>query len=88
MSVNKSETQRIWWSMADLKEKTGRGEDWLKENILLRPSFKRILDIENGGMVYYPENRGDQWCFIASRMSEFLENHFNEIFINKKKEAM
>jgi phage pi2 protein 07 len=71
---------KVWWSMQDLKERTGYSEDWLKENILLQPRYKKILDIENGGFVYYPEKRGERWCFIASRMEEFLQKHFAEIF--------
>lgn len=74
---------KLWWSMQDLKNQTGRSEDWLKEKILLRQCYKAILDIENGGFVYYPQSRGDRWCFIASRMNEFLEKHFAEIFLGK-----
>jgi len=43
-----------------------------------------MLDIENGGFVYYPEKKGERWCFIASRMEEFLEKHFRDIFMKKE----
>jgi len=66
--------------MKDLEEVTGYSDDWLKENILLRPAYKKILDLENGGFVYYPEKRGEKWMFIASRMQEFLEKYFMQIF--------
>ncbi|WP_373370402.1 DUF771 domain-containing protein [Alkalicoccobacillus plakortidis] len=66
--------------MQDLKDKTGRSEDWLKEKILLKPAYMKKLDIDRGGFVYYPESRGDKWCFLAKRMEEFLTNHFVEIF--------
>lgn len=75
---------KVWWSMQDLKERTGYSEDWLKENILLHPRYKTMLDIENGGFVYYPEKKGERWCFIASRMEEFLEKHFRDIFMKKE----
>jgi phage pi2 protein 07 len=75
---------KVWWSMADLKAKTGYSEDWLKEHILLKQSYKKILDIENGGFVYYPEKRGEQWCFIASKMEAFLITHFSQIFGEKE----
>lgn len=75
--------KKIWWSMGDLKAKTGYSEDWLKENILLKPVYKKILDIENGGFVYYPVKRGEQWCFIAERMEMFLIKHFAQIFGQK-----
>lgn len=66
--------------MKDLEQATGYSDDWLKENILLRPYYKKMLDLENGGFVYYPEKRGEKWMFIASRMQEFLEKHFIQIF--------
>ena len=71
---------KIWWTMKDLEEVTGYSDDWLKENILLRPHYKKILDIESGGFCYYPEKRGEKWLFVASRMQEFLEKHFVDIF--------
>jgi phage pi2 protein 07 len=72
--------QKIWWTMKDLEQATGYSDDWLKDKILLRPHYKKILDIENGGFVYYPEKRGEKWLFIAYRMEEFLERHFVQIF--------
>nr|WP_209794475.1 DUF771 domain-containing protein [Cytobacillus luteolus] len=72
--------QKVWWTMKDLEQVTGYSDDWLKENILLRPAFKKILDLENGGFVYYPEKRREKWLFIALKMQEFLENHFAQIF--------
>jgi len=71
---------KIWWTMKDLEQATGYSDDWLKEKILLRPSYKKILDLESGGFVYYPEKRGEKWLFIASRMQEFLEKYFVQIF--------
>ncbi|MFS8651430.1 MAG: DUF771 domain-containing protein [Caldibacillus sp.] len=71
---------KIWWTMKDLEQVTGYCDDWLKQNILLQPRYKQILDIDNGGFVYYPEKRGEKWLFVASRMQEFLEKYFAEIF--------
>ncbi|MED4830699.1 DUF771 domain-containing protein [Geobacillus stearothermophilus] len=78
---------KVWWSMQDLKEHTGYSEDWLKEHILLHPRYKPMLDIENGGFVYYPERKGERWCFIASKMEEFLQKHFRDIFLKKEEAA-
>lgn len=75
----KNAIPKIWWTMQDLEKVTGYSDDWLKENILLQPRFKKILDLDNGGFVYYPEKRGERWLFIASRMQEFLERHFVDI---------
>jgi phage pi2 protein 07 len=71
---------KIWWTMKDLEQVTGYSDDWLKEKILFKPMYKKILDLENGGFVYYPEKRGEKWLFIASRMQEFLEKYFVQIF--------
>lgn len=71
---------KIWWTMKDLEQATGYSDDWLKDKILLRPAYKKILDLENGGFVYYPERRGEKWMFVAARMQEFLEKHFIQIF--------
>jgi len=71
---------KIWWEMKDLEQVTGYSDDWLKEKILFQPHYKKILDLENGGFVHYPEKRGEKWMFIASRMQEFLEKYFIQIF--------
>lgn len=71
--------------MKDLEQVTGYSQDWLKDKILLQPTYIKILDLENGGFVYYPKSRGDRWCFIATRMEEFLEKYFKEIFIGGAK---
>lgn len=72
--------KKLWWTMKDLENVTGYSDDWLKEKILFQPCYKKILDIDNGGFVYYPEKRGEKWMFIATRMQEFLEKYFSQIF--------
>jgi phage pi2 protein 07 len=74
---------KIWWTMKDLEAATGYSDDWLKDNILLRPHYKKLLDLDNGGFVYYPSKRGEKWMFIASRMQEFLERYFIQIMGGK-----
>lgn len=71
--------KKIWWTMKDLEHATGYSDDWLKEKILLRPCYKKVLDLENGGFVYYPAKRGEKWMFIADKMQEFLEKNFLQI---------
>lgn len=83
VQVNEETVKKVWWCMRDLEEATGYSDDWLKENILLRPAYKKILDLEQGGFVYYPEKRGEKWLFIASRMQEFLEKYFVQIFARR-----
>ncbi|PMC35734.1 DUF771 domain-containing protein [Bacillus sp. UMB0899] len=74
------ELQGRFWSMQDLEERINKKRDWIKENILYKPKFKAILDINNGGFVYYPEKKGQNWSFQATQMAKFLEGHFVEIF--------
>lgn len=88
--IKKSELERyqkeslkgVWWSMRDLEERVNRKHEWIKENILYPPQFKEMLDVKNGGFVYYPENQGQAWAFQATKMAEFLEKYFGEVFIN------
>lgn len=78
--LKKQELSGVYWNMKDLERRTGRKAEWLKERILYKPRFKKILDAENGGFVYYPKVRGETWAFQASKMAEFLDRHFHQIF--------
>lgn len=69
-----------WWTMKDLQKRLNRSDKWIKENILYPSRFRKILDCENGGFVYYPKGKGETWSFQASRMAEFLDHHFAEIY--------
>jgi phage pi2 protein 07 len=82
--MKKSELEGVYWSMQDLESRVSRKQVWIKENILYPPRFKKILDIENGGFVFYPKAKGQNWSFQASRMTVFLEKNFSEIFKGTK----
>ncbi len=69
-----------YWTMKDLEERVGKKQEWIKENILYPPKFKKNLDVSQGGFVYYPKTKGEKWSFLASRMSRFLEDNFYSIF--------
>ncbi|MBA1160316.1 DUF771 domain-containing protein [Bacillus licheniformis] len=69
-----------YWSMQDLEERTNKKRDWIKENILYKPKFRMILDVNYGGFVYYPERKGQNWSFQANKMAKFLDENFAEIF--------
>ncbi len=77
----------VWWSMKDLEKRTSKKSEWIKENILYQPRFKRFIDAENGGFVYYPQSQGQTWAFQAKEMAEFLEVYFSSI-LTKPKEAV
>lgn len=70
----------VYWTMRDLENRTGRKQRWLKESLLYRPEFKKVLDAKSGGCVHYPEAQGQPWSFHAKRMAEFLDKNFEKIF--------
>lgn len=78
--LKKQELAGVYWSMKDLEKRINRKSAWIKANILYPPKFKKILDVENGGFVFYPKTQGQTWSFLASKMTEFLEKHFAQIF--------
>lgn len=72
----------VWWNMKDLERRISREQQWIKEKILYPTRFRKILDTENGGFVFYPKNRGQPWSFKATEMAEFLDKHFQDILEN------
>jgi|SRR5690625_1767073 len=78
--LKKESLSGVYWTMKDLEERVGKKQLWIKENILFPTRFKKILDIDNGGFVYYPERSGQTWSFQANKMAEFLDEYFADIF--------
>lgn len=86
--INKVELQELkqqslsgtFWTMRDLEQRTGKKQEWIKENILYPSRFRNKLDIKNGGFVFYPERQGQTWSFQAIEMAAFLDKHFSQIF--------
>lgn len=76
------ELKGIYWTMEDLEERTKKKSEWIKEHILYPSRFRKILDSENGGFVFYPKSSGQSWAFQASKMADFLDNYFQDIFSN------
>ena len=70
----------VYWNMKDLQKRVNKSDKWIKEKILYPSRFRKILDIENGGFVYYPQSQGQTWSFKANEMSRFLDKYFNQIF--------
>lgn len=83
--LKKQQLTGVYWTMNDLEKRVGKKQEWIKENILYPTKFKKILDVENGGFVFYPEVRGQTWSFHALKMAEFLDKHFNQIFCREEK---
>lgn len=62
----------VYWNMKDLEKKTARKSEWIKENILYPSRFRKVLDSVNGGFVFYPQAKGQNWSFQASKMVSFF----------------
>ncbi len=69
--------------MKNLEERRNKKHEWLKEKILYPQRFRKILDVKNGGFVYYPDSKGKTWAFQATKMTEFLDKNFQNIFGDK-----
>ncbi|KIO62091.1 hypothetical protein B4065_3311 [Caldibacillus thermoamylovorans] len=78
--LKRQELTGVYWTMKDLQKRINKSDRWIKDNILYPSKFRKILDVENGGFVYYPKNQGQTWSFQATKMAAFLEKHFKEIF--------
>jgi len=70
----------VYWSMKDLEARVKRKNEWIKEYILYPPKFRKHLDANSGGFVYYPKSQGQTWLFHAQKMTEFLDKNFSQIF--------
>lgn len=78
--LRKKSLTGTYWNMKDLERRTGKKHEWIKENILYPSSFRKVLDVNNGGFVYYPEKNGQSWSFNANKMAVFLEDNFSKIY--------
>ena len=78
--LKKLQLAGVYWSMKDLEKRVNRKSEWIKENILCPTRFKKVLDAENGGFVFYPRSKGQTWSFQASKMAKFLDENFDRIF--------
>lgn len=70
----------VYWNMGELAKRTNKSTNWLKDNILYQPKFKKELDSRNGGCVFYPQAQGQPWAFKAKEMAIFLDKNFHRIF--------
>ncbi|MED1094679.1 DUF771 domain-containing protein [Bacillus capparidis] len=80
LELKQQELAGVYWNMKDLEHRIRRKSEWIKENILYPSKFRKMLDIENGGFVFYPNAKGQAWSFQANKMAAFLDKHFSEIF--------
>ncbi|BBN99194.1 DUF771 domain-containing protein [Sporolactobacillus terrae] len=74
------EQDKTFWNFKDLEQHTGYKYLWLTRNILFRPEWRKKLDADNGGPVFYPRRPGQRWKFIAEPMEQFLKDNFKDLF--------
>lgn len=79
-SLKKESLVGTYWTMKDVEEKVNRKHEWIKENILYPSHFRKILDVDNGGFVFYPKVKGQTWSFQATKMAKFLDEQFTNVF--------
>lgn len=85
--LKRQELAGVYWNMKDLEKRINRKSEWIKENILYPQRFRKVLDSENGGFVFYPKSKGQTWSFQANKMSIFLDQNFSRIFRSTKESA-
>ncbi|ANY70440.1 hypothetical protein BBD42_31040 [Paenibacillus sp. BIHB 4019] len=81
--LKRSDLAGVYWNMQDVEKRINRKSEWIKENILYPSRFRKILDVEFGGFVFYPKSKGQLWSFQAGKMAEFLDRRFDQIFKNQ-----
>lgn len=67
---------KTWWTMQDLEHETSKTRKWLKDNILKVPKYQKEIETFS----HYPINNNDEYRFVGSKMQQFLEDKFDEIF--------
>lgn len=78
--LKKAQLQGVYWTMKDLQKRINKKSEWIKEHILYPEKFRKILDSDHGGFVYYPKSQGQTWSFQATKMAKFLDENFHKIF--------
>ncbi|KST97848.1 DUF771 domain-containing protein [Lactococcus lactis] len=48
--------------------------------VLRKPDLRKRISVENGGWIYYPNGKGDNWSFKFKEMMEFINNEFYQKF--------
>lgn len=85
--LKQQQLKGVYWSMKDLEIRINRKNEWIKDNILFPSKFRNILDIDQGGFVFYPKSKGQSWSFHALKMADFLDKNFQQIFSQQNKIA-
>ena len=68
-----------WVGMDVFTEKSNRSVPTISK-VLRKPDLRKRISVENGGWVYYPNGKGDNWSFHYKEMMEFINNEFYQKF--------
>lgn len=78
--LKKSSTIGDTMNIKEFSKRVGRSQKWVTENILHNPKFKKRINVQNGGFVYYRKDGRDSYVFLRSEAIKFIENNFREIY--------
>lgn len=76
----KKETLGQFISLKKLCEHIGASPNYVKENILLNPRFKKEMQ----EMVHFPTSQGDKWFIHRDKMFKFLDQQSVKVFLKRK----
>ena len=85
IELESNEVKGYWWGLQDVLNRINRKRSWFMANVLENPRWRKKMDVENGGFVYFPKSKGDKYLFHPSRTIDFLENNFVDIMKEGKK---
>ena len=84
--INKIEYQELkkndfdgWVGMDVFTEKSNRSVPTISK-VLRKVDVRKRADVNNGGWVYYPNGKGDNWSFKFREMMEFINKEFYQKF--------
>lgn len=66
------------FKLKDLSKRTGISTGELTK-LFDKPRIKKMVDVEKGGFVVYPEKQGSPYLFLASKTIEFIDTHFPDL---------
>ena len=52
--------------------------------VLRKPDLRKRISVENGGWVYYPNGKGDNWSFRFKEMMDFINKEFYQKFFRRE----
>ncbi|MCM6842256.1 DUF771 domain-containing protein [Lactococcus lactis] len=68
-----------WVGMDVFIEKSNRSIPTVSK-VLRKPDLRKRIAVENGGWVYYPNGKGDNWSFRFKEMMDFINKEFYQKF--------